>query len=258
VVDFLFQAALWVVPMVLAITLHEIAHGVAALALGDDTAKRLGRLSLNPLRHVDRFGTIILPGILIITQLLTVGRVIFAFGWAKPVPVDPFNFRRVAHRISPRRGMMLVALAGPAANFVLAFLAACMLPEIPLRRPVTELQYLDLVEHLYPVMGGMLVAFIVFNLVLGLFNLLPIPPLDGGRVMVGILPENLAMAWARLEGAGILIVLLAVFLLPNIAREFGVHFDPVNDALNVVLPWALGVILDLAGHGWEIGHGVRL
>jgi len=244
--------------MVLAITLHEIAHGVAALALGDDTAKRLGRLSLNPLRHVDRFGTIILPGILIVSQLLTVGRVLFAFGWAKPVPVDPFNFKRAAHVMDPRRGMMLVALAGPAANFLLAFLAALMLPEIPLRRPVTEFQYLDVIEHVYPVMGGMLVAFIVFNLVLGLFNLLPVPPMDGGRVMVGILPENLAMAWARLEGAGILIVLLGVFLLPNLAREFGVHFNPVGDALDVVLPWALGVILELAGHGWEIGRDVRV
>lgn len=229
---FLYQALLWVVPMVLAITLHEIAHGLAALALGDDTARSQGRLSLNPLRHVDRFGTIILPGFLILSQLLTVGRVMFAFGWAKPVPVDPWRFR------FPRQGMMLVALAGPAMNFFLAWLSALALYPLADASPGVQEVGVDLVERL-----------ILFNLVLGLFNLLPIPPLDGGRVMVGILPYNLAVLWSRLEGAGIFIVLLVVFLLPHLAREFGVHFDPVGDALGQLLPWAIGVVLELAGHG---------
>lgn len=239
--SFLFQAALWVVPMVLAITLHEIAHGYAALALGDDTAKTQGRLSLNPLRHVDRFGTIILPGFLIITQLLTVGRVLFAFGWAKPVPVDPWRFA------NPRRGMMLVAMAGPAMNFFLAWLSALAL------HPLAGANEWVAVFSEY-----LLLRFIIFNLVLGLFNLLPIPPLDGGRIMVGLLPYNLAVRWARLEQAGILIVLLVVFLLPHLAREFGFRFDPVGDALNHVVPWAIRVIFELAGHGEETDGGFDL
>ena len=244
--DFLYQAALWVIPMVLAITLHEIAHGYAALYLGDDTARRLGRLSLNPLRHVDSFGTIILPGILIISQLLTVGKVLFAFGFAKPVPVDPWRFRY------PRQGLMLVAIAGPAMNFALATLAARAMPQPPLRGPVSAFQYLEIVERVSPTIGGFLVAFLIFNLVLGLFNLLPIPPLDGGRVVVGILPLRLAEIWARLEGMGVIIVLLLVFVLPTAAREFGMRFDPVGDALNTVLPWALRLILGWTGHG-ELG-----
>ena len=108
--SFLFQLALAVIPAVLAITLHEAAHGYAALALGDQTARMEGRLSLNPLRHVDRVGTIILPGFLLISQLLTIGRVEFMFGWAKPVPVNPWAFA------NPRRGMMWVAMAGPNMN----------------------------------------------------------------------------------------------------------------------------------------------
>src|SRR5277367_5188801 len=114
----ILQIALAVIPIVLAITLHEAAHGYAALAMGDDTAKKAGRLSLNPLAHVDRVGTILLPGFLLIVQLLTLHRVMFMFGWAKPVPVAAWRFRH------PRQGMMVVAAAGPAMNFFLAWLAA--------------------------------------------------------------------------------------------------------------------------------------
>ena len=120
--NLILQLALAVIPAILAITLHEAAHGYAALALGDDTAKQAGRLSLNPLRHVDRVGTIILPGFLLIFQLLTVGRVLFMFGWAKPVPVSAWKFK------DPRRGMALVAVAGPAMNFFLAWVGALLLP----------------------------------------------------------------------------------------------------------------------------------
>ena len=115
--DIVLQLALAVIPAILAITLHEAAHGYAALALGDDTARQAGRLSLNPLRHVDRVGTILLPGFLLIFQLLTIHRVVFMFGWAKPVPVSAWKFR------DPRRGMALVAVAGPAMNFFLAWVA---------------------------------------------------------------------------------------------------------------------------------------
>ena len=113
--------ALYIVLAAITIILHELAHGFAALALGDDTARRAGRLSLNPIRHVDRVGTLILPGLLLLTQLATVGRVMFMFGWAKPVPVDPTRFK------APRQMMALVALAGPAMNIALAFLAAHLL-----------------------------------------------------------------------------------------------------------------------------------
>ncbi len=229
--DLLFSIAIAAIPVILAITLHEAAHGYAALALGDDTARSMGRLSLNPLRHVDRFGTLLLPGFLMLSQLLTIGRVVFMFGWAKPVPVSAWRFA------NPRRGMALVAAAGPAANFFLAWLAALLAHGIAL-----------LPEVAGDVADTVLQTFILANLVLGLFNLLPIPPLDGGRIMVGLLPERLAYAWARLERAGLVIVLLLVFLLPRLLAEFGIRFDPVGNALNTGLPWAFDLVYRLAFH----------
>jgi Zn-dependent protease len=228
--DLIVQIAIGAVATILAITLHEAAHGFAAWALGDDTAKKAGRLSLNPLRHVDRMGTIILPGALIIGQLILIGRIAFLFGWAKPVPVSAWRFR------DPRRGMALVAAAGPAMNFFLAWLGALagwLLPHLP---PETMAAAAIFLRY-----------FILTNVVLGLFNLLPIPPLDGGRIAVGVLPLPLAVRWARLERAGIAIVLLLVFLLPTAARQFGVNFDPFGEILNRVLPWTMRLIFNLAG-----------
>lgn len=233
--------ALAAIAAVLAITLHEAAHGYAALAMGDDTARAAGRLSLNPLRHVDRVGTIILPGILLITQLLALGRVAFMFGWAKPVPVAAWRFR------DPRRGMMVVAAAGPAMNFGLAWLGALALPR--LAGPIPGIfAYLDWVIERYPLMGAFLVPFISYNLILGLFNLIPIPPLDGGRIAVGLLPLGAARAWAQLERAGIAVVLLLIFVLPLALNQFGIAFDPFREALDAVIPWALRVALQLSGH----------
>jgi Zn-dependent protease len=227
----LLQILLAVVPIVLAITLHEAAHGYAALAMGDDTAKKAGRLSLNPLAHVDRVGTILLPGFLLIFQLLTLHRVLFMFGWAKPVPVAAWRFRH------PRQGMMVVAAAGPAMNFFLAWLAAVLLHGL-VYLPASQM---DLATQFIE-------DFILVNLVLGLFNLLPIPPLDGGRIAVGLLPMRLAQVWARLERLGIVLVLLLVFLLPRMLAELGIVFDPFSVLLNTVLPWALRIVLRLAGH----------
>ena len=227
----LLDLVLFGIPAIFAITLHETAHGYAAWALGDDTARRMGRLSLNPLRHVDRVGTLLVPGALVLGQLLTIGHVGFMFGWAKPVPVDPSGFP------NPRRGMALVAAAGPAANFVLAWLGALGLHGV-LHLPGEAASYGE----------TMLEAFILVNLVLGLFNLLPIPPLDGGRIAVGVLPLPLARAWARLEGAGLALVLIGVFLLPRLAAEFGGRFDPVGGALNRVVPWAFQLVLRLSGN----------
>lgn len=220
----ILDLVLAVVPAILAITLHEAAHGYAALALGDTTARDAGRLTLNPLAHVDRVGTILLPGFLLISQLLLLHRIVFMFGWAKPVPVAAYKFR------DPRRGMALVACAGPLMNFFLAWIGALLMPMTA--SPTVSQQLI----------GQFLTYFMLSNIVLGLFNLLPVPPLDGGRIVVGVLPLPLARVWARLERAGILLVLLAVFILP---RVIGV--DPVGQALDHVLPWAFRTIFWLAG-----------
>ena len=219
--SWVLELALAIVPAVLAITLHEIAHGYAALALGDTTAKDAGRLSLNPLRHVDRMGTLIIPGFLLVAQLLLPPhRVSFMFGWAKPVPIGAYRFK------DPRRGMALVAMAGPAMNFFLAWLGALAVQAVS-----------------NDIAAQFLFYFILTNLVLGLFNLLPIPPLDGGRVVVGLLPLELARAWEQLERYGILIVLGVVFLLPRVT-----NYDPVGEVLRTVLPWAFRTVFMLAGH----------
>jgi Zn-dependent protease len=207
-----------------AIILHELAHGYAAWAMGDSTARLAGRLSPNPLRHVDRFGTLILPGFLLLSQLLTVGRVLFMFGWAKPVPVDPLQFRY------PRQMMAVVAIAGPAMNFCLAFASALVLRVHGLPGWVIEA----------------LGAFIGFNLVLGIFNLVPIPPLDGGRIAVGVLPFRAARAWAGLERYGIVFVLVLV-AGPSLLRQAGIDFDPLGSLLGPAVGWAYAHLLMLAG-----------
>ncbi|PPQ31829.1 site-2 protease family protein [Rhodopila globiformis] len=225
ILPIVINLAIAVVPVILAITLHEAAHGFAALALGDTTARDAGRLSLNPIRHIDPVGTIILPGFLLVTQLvLPPHRIFFMFGWAKPVPVSAFRFR------DPRRGMALVATAGPLMNFFLAWVGALIMPSVlgPSVWSAGAQQFL--------------IYFMLANIVLGLFNLLPIPPLDGGRIAVGLLPLPLARAWAQLERVGILIVLLAIFILPRL-----MGFDPLGAALDRVLPWAFRVIFWLAG-----------
>jgi Zn-dependent protease len=246
VTGIIFQLALAVIPAILAITLHEAAHGYMALALGDDTARQAGRLSLNPLRHVDRVGTILLPGFLLIFQLLTIHRVVFMFGWAKPVPVSAWKFR------DPRRGMAVVAVAGPAMNFFLAWVGALLLPA-PSTMADTGMDYLEAVIAQNPVIGLFLFYFILTNLVLGLFNLLPIPPLDGGRIAVGLLPLELARRWAQVERYGIVLVILVVFLLPHLIQGF----DPFGEALDTVVPWAINLLLRLSGHDIG-GTDVRL
>lgn len=211
---------------IIAIVLHELAHGYAALALGDRTAAEAGRLSFNPLRHVDRFGTIILPLFLLISQLLTIGRIAFMFGWAKPVPIDVTGFP------NPRRDMALVAAAGPASNFILAFLAALLLRVAASDSGI----------------GTFLVYFLMFNVVLGVFNLIPLPPFDGGRIAVGVLPLPMARALAQVERAGLLLILLVIFVLPALLRQFGIVFDPVGEALGVLVPRVTLSILHLAGN----------
>lgn len=197
----LFGITIWAIPLIFAVTLHEAAHGYAARACGDDTAERLGRISLNPLRHIDPFGTIILPGL-----LLAMGGVMF--GWAKPVPV---NFNKLRH---PRRDMVIVAAAGPAMNLALAVIAVLAVRLVPVMpEAVRGWYFLNLDNAIY------------FNLLLAVFNMIPIPPLDGGRVAVGILPPFLAWHLARLEKAGMLILIAALFLFPLLGNQIGMDLD---------------------------------
>ena len=193
--------AIWALPVLFAITLHEVAHGYAARRLGDPTAASQGRLSLNPIKHVDPVGTVVVPIVLLLLSKLMGGG--FLFGWAKPVPVD---YRRLRN---PRRDMALVAAAGPLANLAMA-IGWGLLLKLALAMNATEGLWLGL--------RYMAVAGIVVNLVLMVLNLLPLPPLDGGRVLAGLLPLPLAYRYAKLEPYGLLIVigLLATGLLSKI------------------------------------------
>jgi len=210
----LYEISVWAIPLLLAITLHEAAHGYAASRLGDDTALRLGRVTLNPLRHVDPFGTVILPGV-----LLAVGG--FLFGWAKPVPV---NFGRLR---KPRWDMIWVALAGPGTNIALAVVSAGIL-SLMLSQPD-----IGVPGHVQKWVAMNMANSVQINLILAVFNMLPLPPLDGGRVLVGLLPRAAALKVARLEDKGILILIALMFLLPFIGSRLGMDLN--------IFRWIIGI-----------------
>jgi Zn-dependent protease len=195
------RIVIWVLPVVFAITVHEVAHGWVAKKYGDNTAFILGRLTLNPIKHIDLFGTIILPGLLLLSGTG------FIFGWAKPVPVDPRNFKR------PLQDMAVVALAGPISNLLMAVAWALIA-----RLGVIIGAGFESISHPLIYSG---VAGISINLVLALINLLPIPPLDGSRILTGILPSYWAWQYNRLERYGFLILLaLLYFKFLNVFLEY--------------------------------------
>jgi Zn-dependent protease len=223
--QFLYTASTWVVPVILAVTLHEAAHGFVAHWLGDDTAWRLGRVSLNPFKHIDPFGTILLPGLLLLVHSP------FLFGYAKPVPV---NFRALR---SPRRDMVWVAAAGPATNLALAT-AAGLLAHAAGVLPSEAARWFLL----------NLGNAIAINAVLAVFNMLPLPPLDGGRVAVGLLPDALAVPLAKLERYGMVILIGLIFVLPTIGAQLGVDLNVLSWLVSAPTRAVIETVLRLTGN----------
>jgi len=222
--QFFNAVSIWVLPVLISITMHEAAHGYVANLLGDDTAKKLGRVTLNPFKHIDRFGTVILPLILIIIKSP------FLFGWAKPVPV---NFHRLKN---PLRDMVIVAIAGPVTNIALAIVAASLLSFMH-----------NLSLSVYPWIIRTLVNFIFINIILAVFNMIPIPPLDGGRVAVGLLPKYFSYQLARLERYGLFIIIGALFILPLIGKEIGIPLKPIHWFIQSVSNFLFNIISALTG-----------
>jgi len=221
-----YDVSVWILPLVFAITFHEAAHGFVAHRLGDKTAWELGRVSFNPLKHIDPFGTLVLPAMLLLAHSP------FLFGYAKPVPV---NFRALRN---PRIGMVLVALAGPATNIALALFAAAAFHLLTFV-PASAAQWL----------ADNLKNALVINVVLAIFNMLPIPPLDGGRVAVGLLPRWLATPLSRLEPYGMLILVGFLIILPLAGSQFGLNLDVISAILRTSTGYVIRLLLVVTGNG---------
>src|ERR1700710_2197575 len=221
----LYDLSVWVLPLIFAITFHEAAHGFVAHRLGDNTAYQLGRVSFNPVKHIDPFGTVILPAILLLSHSP------FLFGYAQPVPV---NFRNLNH---PRLDMVWVALAGPATNILLALAAALAFHGLGLA-PENAARWL----------ADNLKNALIINVVLAIFNMLPIPPRAGGRVAVGLLPNVLAYPLSRLEPYGMLVLIGILIILPLAGSQFGLNLDVISAILRTSTGYLIRLILLLTGN----------
>ena len=222
----LYEVSTWIIPLILAITFHEAAHGFVAHLFGDDTAWRQGRVSFNPLKHIDPFGTILLPALLLITHAP------FLFGYAKPVPV---NFRALRR---PKLDSVFVAAAGPGMNLALAILSAVLFYFVAFLPP-------DAADWV----GENLRNALIINVVLAVFNLLPIPPLDGGRILVGLLPDGPSRSLAALEPYGMLILIAALLILPILGAQTGLDLNFLWRFVATLTNDIVGAILRLTGAG---------
>jgi Zn-dependent protease len=220
------QIALFAIPVILAVTLHEAAHGFVALHFGDTTAKDAGRVTLNPLRHVDAFGTVVLP------LLLVMSNAGFVFGYAKPVPV---NFAALRN---PRWDMLWVAIAGPGMNILLAVISAVLLYAVMASEAGTT-----------EFVANMLLTSIQINVVLAIFNMLPLPPLDGSKVLAAFLPGFLARPYLRLERWGMIILLLLLIVVPILSARNGFGFDIFGPLVVQPAGWVTRLLLSLVGGG---------
>ena len=204
--------------------MHEAAHGYVANFLGDDTAKKLGRVTLNPFKHIDRFGTVILPVLLIVFKSP------FIFGWAKPIPV---KFHRLK---KPFRDMVFVAIAGPVTNIILALFAASIL---------SMMYNFGLLNNSWFVRTC--TNFFLINIILAVFNMIPIPPLDGGRVAVGLLPKYFSYQLVKLERYGFFIIIAALFILPLIGQKIGIPLEPIHWFIHSVSSFIINIIAIITG-----------
>ena len=220
----IYQIAVWLVPLVIAIVFHEIAHGLVARRLGDPTAEERGRLTLNPIKHVDPFGTVLLPMMLALTHAPV-------FGWAKPVPV---NYRRLG---KPRRDMILVALAGPGMNLLLALLGTIILAITVATTNSEPGQVAQFVAH-------NAINFVFINIFLAVFNLIPVPPFDGGHVVEGLMPRPAARRFRRIGRYSLLVLVFLLLILPSISDSadiVGQVVSPVVDSIAIFLMGVAGL-----------------
>ncbi len=217
----IYQIAVWLVPLVIAIVFHEVAHGLVAKRLGDPTAQEKGRLTLNPIRHVDPFGTVILPMLLAISHAPV-------FGWAKPVPVDYSRLK------NPRRDMVLVALAGPGTNLLLALLGAALLAGTIFFRDGAG-------TVASAIVAANALNFVLINIFLAVFNLLPVPPFDGGHVVEGLLPPPLAEGFRRIGRYSLLVFVILLLVLPAISPQADVVARIVSPIVDAITRLFLGI-----------------
>jgi len=224
--DSLAQIALFAIPVILAVTFHEAAHGFVALHFGDRTAKDAGRVTLNPIRHIDLFGTIILPLVLIVTHAG------FIFGYAKPVPV---NFSALRN---PRLDMVWVAAAGPAMNMLLAFVSAVSL---------YGAGALD--GDSAALAGNMLLLSIQLNIMLAIFNMLPLPPLDGSKVLAAFMPASMARRYLNFGRYGMTVLLLLLIVVPILSAQSGIGFDIFGFLVQRPTDWLTRALLVAVGRG---------